>query len=51
MENNLIYIYGPVSSWRLGKSLGVDVISSDKKICNFDCVYCQLGQRRNPEVK
>jgi wyosine [tRNA(Phe)-imidazoG37] synthetase (radical SAM superfamily) len=51
VENNLIYIYGPVSSWRLGKSLGVDVISSDKKICNFDCVYCQLGQRRNPEVK
>jgi len=37
------YIYGPVPSWRLGRSLGIDPISSDKKICTFDCVYCQLG--------
>jgi len=36
------YIYGPVSSWRLGSSLGVDIISTDKKICSYDCVYCQL---------
>jgi len=36
--------YGPVSSWRLGKSLGVDLICSTKKICSFDCVYCQLGK-------
>ncbi|UCH12377.1 MAG: radical SAM protein, partial [Candidatus Omnitrophota bacterium] len=39
----LKYIYGPVSSWRLGSSLGIDPISSDRKICTFDCVYCQLG--------
>jgi len=38
------YIYGPVYSWRLGMSLGVDPISCDEKICNFDCVYCQLGK-------
>lgn len=37
------HIYGPVSSWRLGRSLGIDPISSDKKICTFDCVYCQIG--------
>lgn len=37
------YLYGPVSSWRLGSSLGVDLISTDKKICSFDCAYCQLG--------
>lgn len=36
------YIYGPVPSWRLGRSLGIDLIS-DSKACNFDCVYCQLG--------
>jgi len=36
-------IYGPVSSWRLGKSLGIDLICSKKKICSFDCIYCQLG--------
>jgi len=38
------YIYGPVDSWRLGRSLGVDLISRDDKICTFDCVYCQVGK-------
>ena len=38
------YIYGPVNSWRLGRSLGIDSISSAKKVCTFDCVYCQVGQ-------
>ena len=37
------YIYGPVSSWRLASSLGIDLLSQGKKICNFDCIYCQLG--------
>ena len=36
-------VYGPVASWRLGRSLGIDLLCSDQKICNFDCVYCQLG--------
>lgn len=36
-------IYGPVESWRLGKSLGVDMLCVDS-ICSFECVYCQLGQ-------
>src|SRR3989338_1906861 len=40
------HIYGPVYSWRLGMSLGIDPISIDKKICNFDCVYCQLGRTK-----
>ncbi len=38
------YIYGPVASWRLGASLGIDLISQKEKVCNFDCVYCQLGK-------
>lgn len=38
------YIYGPVSSWRLGRSLGIDPISSFHKTCTFDCVYCQTGR-------
>lgn len=25
-------------------SLGVDPLSKQKKICNFDCIYCQLGK-------
>ncbi len=36
-------VYGPVPSWRLGRSLGVDVVCREKKVCSFDCVYCQLG--------
>lgn len=38
------YIYGPVASWRLGRSLGIDPISSFQKVCTFDCVYCQAGK-------
>ena len=43
--------YGPVSSWRLGKSLGVDLICSEKKICSFDCIYCQLGKTKIKTTK
>jgi wyosine [tRNA(Phe)-imidazoG37] synthetase (radical SAM superfamily) len=37
-------VYGPVSSWRLGRSLGIDPICAEGKICSFDCVYCSLGR-------
>jgi wyosine [tRNA(Phe)-imidazoG37] synthetase (radical SAM superfamily) len=43
MKAEFKYIYGPVPSWRLGSSLGVDLLSQKEKICNFDCLYCQLG--------
>lgn len=36
------YIYGPIPSRRLGKSLGVDPIPL--KTCNWNCIYCQLGR-------
>jgi wyosine [tRNA(Phe)-imidazoG37] synthetase (radical SAM superfamily) len=36
-------VYGPVPSWRLGRSLGIDLISRPKT-CSFDCIYCQLGR-------
>ena len=38
---SLRYIFGPVLSRRLGRSLGVDVIP--RKTCTLDCVYCELG--------
>lgn len=38
-------VYGPVPSWRFGRSLGIDVITPPKK-CTFDCVYCQLGRTK-----
>lgn len=40
---NFKYLYGPVSSWRLGSSLGIDLLAKDEKACVLDCVYCQLG--------
>ena len=36
------YIFGPVPSRRLGRSLGIDTIPL--KTCNWNCVYCQLGR-------
>ncbi|MDP8233811.1 MAG: radical SAM protein [Candidatus Saelkia tenebricola] len=47
MKRNYKYIYGPVPSWRLGSSLGIDPISGEEKICTFDCIYCQLGRTKN----
>lgn len=46
MSKDYRYLYGPVSSWRLGSSLGIDPISCEDKICTFDCVYCQLGKTK-----
>ena len=43
-KNQFKYIYGPVYSWRLGMSLGIDPLTDKRKICNFDCPYCQLGR-------
>lgn len=43
MNRNFKYIYGPVPSWRLGSCLGIDLLSQEEKICNFDCSYCQMG--------
>lgn len=34
--------FGPIPSRRLGKSLGVNNITS-KKVCTYSCVYCQVG--------
>ncbi|MFX1401481.1 MAG: radical SAM protein [Promethearchaeota archaeon] len=36
------YVYGPVPSRRLGRSLGIDPIPL--KTCNYQCIYCQLGK-------
>ena len=36
-------VYGPVPSWRFGRSLGIDVIMGPK-MCTFNCIYCQLGK-------
>ncbi|MFW9924156.1 MAG: radical SAM protein [Candidatus Thorarchaeota archaeon] len=42
MSTNYHYIFGPVPSRRLGRSLGVSPIPT--KTCNYSCVYCQIGR-------
>ena len=39
------YIFGPVPSRRLGRSLGIDLVPF--KTCTYDCIYCQLGKTTN----
>jgi len=43
------YVYGPVPSWRLGRSLGVDIIPF--KTCSFNCIYCETGRTTNLTVE
>lgn len=36
-------IFGPVKSRRLGVSLGINLLPFERKICNFNCIYCECG--------
>ncbi|OFY82195.1 MAG: radical SAM protein [Bacteroidetes bacterium RIFCSPLOWO2_12_FULL_35_15] len=36
-------IFGPITSRRLGLSLGINLLPTDSKLCNFDCIYCECG--------
>ena len=36
-------VFGPVRSRRLGVSLGINLLPSDKKWCSFNCIYCECG--------
>ena len=40
-------VFGPIFSRRLGTSLGVNILPSKGKLCNFDCVYCECGWNRD----
>lgn len=35
------YVFGPVLSSRLGRSLGLDLTGA--RICSMDCLYCEVG--------
>lgn len=39
------YVFGPIPSRRLGRSLGISPIP--ERTCNHTCVYCQLGRTRH----
>jgi wyosine [tRNA(Phe)-imidazoG37] synthetase (radical SAM superfamily) len=36
-------IYGPIASRRLGRSLGINLSPTARKVCSFNCVYCHYG--------
>ncbi|MBL7996634.1 radical SAM protein [bacterium] len=36
-------LYGPLNTRRLGSSLGINLLPAKRKICNFECVYCECG--------
>lgn len=40
-------VFGPIFSRRLGSSLGVNILPSKGKLCNFDCVYCECGWNKD----
>jgi wyosine [tRNA(Phe)-imidazoG37] synthetase (radical SAM superfamily) len=44
-------IFGPVYSRRLGKSLGINLLPTHKKICNYNCIYCECGLTRESKGK
>lgn len=46
---SLKYVFGPVPSRRLGKSLGIDLVPL--KTCSFNCIYCQLGRTTNQTIE
>lgn len=40
-------IFGPIYSRRLGASLGINLLPSKGKLCNFDCIYCECGWNKD----
>jgi len=42
-------VFGPVKSRRLGVSLGINLLPATKKLCNFNCIYCECGWTGNSE--
>ncbi|KAA3596321.1 MAG: radical SAM protein [Calditrichaeota bacterium] len=40
-ENDIFF--GPVTSRRLGTSLGIDLLPYSDKYCSMNCVYCECG--------
>lgn len=43
------FLFGPVPSRRLGRSLGVDIVPS--KICSLNCIYCEVGKTTQCAIK
>lgn len=44
-------VYGPIDSWRFGRSLGIDPLAQKTKVCPLSCVYCQYGPTTRPTLQ
>ncbi len=44
-------VFGPVKSRRLGESLGINLLPTGCKYCNFDCIYCECGWNTDHPIK
>ncbi len=42
-------VFGPIKSRRLGISLGINLLPTHSKLCNFNCIYCECGWNRTGE--
>ena len=40
-------VFGPIHSRRLGRSLGINLLPTRGKLCNFDCIYCECGWNKD----
>lgn len=36
-------VFGPIKSRRFGTSLGINLLPTNNKVCNFNCIYCECG--------
>jgi wyosine [tRNA(Phe)-imidazoG37] synthetase (radical SAM superfamily) len=43
-------VFGPVKSRRLGISLGINLLPVNRKVCNFNCIYCECGWTKKGEA-
>jgi wyosine [tRNA(Phe)-imidazoG37] synthetase (radical SAM superfamily) len=43
-------IFGPVKSRRLGVSLGINLLPTTRKVCNFNCIYCECGWTQSKDI-
>ncbi|MDR1348643.1 MAG: radical SAM protein [Prevotellaceae bacterium] len=44
-------VFGPIHSRRLGISLGINLLPTESKLCNFNCIYCECGWNIKAEKK
>ena len=44
-------IFGPIKSRRLGSSLGINLLPTTRKVCSFNCIYCECGWTELSDLK